>query len=66
MTYGEAKKAGYIDADTTYQRGYVSRKVDIDSQVVHAAGGKRKNDLYVLLPCFNSSQYCMRQYIAKR
>lgn len=65
MTYDEALKAGYKDGSRRYFRGYVSRKVDIGKQPVKTAGGNRKGDLYVELPCFHSSQYAIRQYLSK-
>lgn len=63
MTYAAAIKAGYKAADTKYQRGYVSRLADPDVQPVQTAGGNRKGQLYVLLPCYCSTQYCIRQYL---
>lgn len=65
MTYKQAIEQGYKTADTKYQRGYISRKANIDDLPVMTAGGNRKNQLYVLLPCWNSSQYCVRQYLVK-
>lgn len=65
MTYEEAIKKGYTDADTKYQRGYISRKVNTMEQPVQEARGSRKGELYVLLPCFTSTQYCIRQYLRK-
>lgn len=63
LTYGQVLTMGYRDADSRYQRGYISRRVDADSQPVHVAGGNRRGALYVLLPAANSSQYCIRQYL---
>lgn len=65
MTYDEALKAGYRDGVQRYFRDYVSRKVDIGKQPVKTAGGRRKGQLYVELPCFLSSQYAIRQYLSK-
>lgn len=65
MTYDEALKAGYRDGAQRYFRGYVSRRVDIGKQSVKTAGGNRKGQLYVELPCFHSSQYAIRQYLSK-
>lgn len=65
MTYADAIKAGYKEADTKYQRGYISRRADPDAQPVRVAGGSRKGQLYVLLPCYRSTQYCIRQYLYK-
>lgn len=63
MTYADAIKAGYREADIKYQRGYIRRRADPDAQPVRVAGGSRKGQLYVLLPCFTSTQYCFRQYL---
>lgn len=65
MTYADAIKAGYRDGDTKYQRGYISRLSNPTAQLVRFAGGNRKGELYVLLPCFDSSRYCIRQYLHK-
>lgn len=65
MTYKQALEAGYKRADQKYQRGYVSRKTNIENQNVFTAGGSRKNQKYILLPCYSSTQYCIRQYLAK-
>lgn len=62
MTYKEAKAKGYRDGRRAYQRGYVSRKVDIDDQPVLKSGA---GELYVLLPNWDSTQYCIRQYLTK-
>jgi hypothetical protein len=65
MTYREAIASGYKPVDQTYQRGYISRKIDPNNQVVMVAGGNRKGDKYILLPCWHSTQYCIRQYITR-
>ena len=66
MTVKELKEKGYVNTDIKYQRGYVSRKnYNPDIQTVYTAGGKRKGDKYYLVPCYNSTQYCYRQYIKK-
>lgn len=65
MTYQDAINQGYKDADCKYERGYISRKADPKEQPIHVAGGNRKGDMYVLLPCFCSTQYCIRQYLSK-
>ena len=62
MTYKDAKKQGYKNGRQAYQRGYVSRKIDINNQPVLTSG---KGELYVLFPCWTSTQYCIRQYIYK-
>lgn len=65
MTYEAAIKSGYKVADTKYQRGYISRRADPGAQPVQVAGGNRKGQLYVLLPCYCSTQYCVRQYLCR-
>lgn len=65
MTLKEAISDGYTLADQAYFRGYVSRKVEADNQPVKVAGGRRKGDLYVELPCFHSSTYSIRQYLRR-
>lgn len=62
-TYAEARKLGYKDADKQYQRGYISRKTNLFEQPVLIAGGKRKGQLYILVPCFRTTRYCMRMYL---
>ena len=64
-TYEEAIAMGYTPTFTSLQRGYVSRKMDMDIAPVMVAGGNRKGMLYVLLPCWQSTQYCVRQYLTK-
>lgn len=62
MTYLEAKKQGYKDGRQSYQRGYVSRRVNTNDQSVLISG---RGEMYVLLPCWTSTQYCIRQYLYK-
>lgn len=62
-TYKEAVEMGYTRGVTAYQRGYVSRRGGWENQLVHVAGGARKGQLYVLVPCWTSTQYCVRQYL---
>lgn len=66
-------KKGYTEfkiTDTTLERGYVSRKKDIqipyEDHVLCMAGGKRKGQYFIYLPCFYSSQYCQRAYLKFR
>lgn len=65
MTYRDALNAGYRNADVTYELGYVSRRLDTDTAPVLKAGGSRKGQLYVLLPCRHSSRFCFRQYLTR-
>lgn len=56
--------------DTTLERGYVSRKKDIEipyeDHVLCLAGGRRKGQYFIYLPCFYSSRYCHRAYLKFR
>lgn len=65
MTLNEALASGYHYGDTKFQRGYISRKIDQGAQVVHTAGGRRAGELYVLLPSWLTTNYCVRQYLVK-
>lgn len=70
MNLKQALENGYKLADCAYQSGYVSRKYDIDNTYperfkIHEAGGNRKGQLYFLRPAFNTSRYCLRQYLTK-
>lgn len=64
-TLNEALNQGYRMADTTYQRGYISRKVNMYDQPVKVAGGSRRGQLYIEAPCSTSTQYSYRIYIAR-
>ena len=64
-TYEDALAQGYTNSFTSLQRGYVSRKMDAATAPVMVASGNRKGQLYVILPCWQSSQYCIRQYLSK-
>lgn len=64
-TVAEALAAGYHRIDTKFQRGYVSRRSDINALPVHVAGGSRRGELYYLSPSWKSTTYCYRVYLAK-
>jgi hypothetical protein len=63
MTYQEALQYRAKKLDTTWTRGYISRKMDTRNQPVIAAGGGRKGQHYVVLPSYGSTRYCVRQYL---
>lgn len=65
MTYKEALANGYTKGDTSLARGYISRKTKIDGIEVQTAQGRRKGQLYVELPNWDSTQYHIRQYLVK-
>ena len=54
--------SGYAEA---YQRGYVSRRANIDDRPIRVAGGARKGELYYTVASPISTQYCVRVYISK-
>ena len=62
-TYGEAMAAGWTMVDSSWCRGYVSRKGDPNNAAIQIAGGSRKGDYFVLLPSWQSTSYCIRQYL---
>lgn len=62
MTLESALKAGYQLDRKAYQLGYVSRKINaLESPVWQT----KTNKLFVLLPAFNTTKYCIRQYLTK-
>lgn len=66
MTYGEAISLGYREGDRKYSRGYVSRLEENSACLpVKRAGkrGTRAGQLYVERPCYNTTQYHIRQYL---
>lgn len=65
MTFKEALNSGYRLADRRWFRGYVSRRVSINDQPVLIAGGSRRGEPYVDLPCWSSTTYHIRQYLVK-
>jgi len=65
MTYSEAIAAGYHVADTVTEAGYISRKMDVGAGDVYIAGGRRKGQLYALIPNWNSTRFYYRVYLTK-
>lgn len=63
-TYGEAMAAGWVETNSSWCRGYVSRKSDINNAAIQVASGSRKGEYFVMLPSWQSSQYCVRQYLS--
>lgn len=60
MTYKEALKKGYKKTDLVYALGYVSRKANVENLEVKTSKKGRK---YVLLPNWNSTRFCFKQYL---
>lgn len=66
MKYYEALEQGWRPADTKYTRRYVSRtKFELDEAECHEGKGRRKGQLYILAPCWESTTYCYRHYLKK-
>lgn len=65
MKYCTALRMGYVDGATAYSRGYRPRNDCISTLPVKRAGkrGPRAGQLYVELPCYNSTRYHIRQYL---
>lgn len=63
MTVDDALHSGYQIGDSTYQRGYVSRKINVMQQPVQVAGGSRAGELYFDGPCYHSTRYHYRTYL---
>lgn len=66
MTVEQARKEGYIEYDTSYTKGYLSHKTDIENQQMKVAGGNRKGEFYYEKPCYHSSRYHYRVYMKQR
>ena len=61
-TYADAVTAGYRNHRQSWQRGYVSRRTNLDAQPIKY---DRYGNPYVLLPSWQSTRYCVRQYLQK-
>lgn len=58
---GELKNYNYNDIVVRYERGYLSRKTEINGDTtVYRSGDGR---LFYYSPCFNSSAYKYRVYL---
>lgn len=66
-TLADAREMGYTESgEIRRQAGYVSRRGDIEKSIVYIAGrGKKQGQFYYLAPCFDSTRYCLRVYLAK-
>lgn len=65
LTLSQALATGYKKMDHAYFFGYVSRKVDTGAQPVKVAGGTRRGLFFVELPCWQSTAYSLRLYLAR-
>lgn len=62
MTYKQAIDAGYKNGRTSLERGYISRRINVENQHVYYSGRGGKGDPYVILPCFFSTGY--KKYVS--
>ena len=53
---------GFEVNDAEWTQGYVSRKADPLEALAFVAGGSRKGQIFVEMPCYFSTKYCFRQY----
>lgn len=65
--YSDYLNDNYTFGDIKKQRGYVSRKLTCigDNPVYSVTSGKRKGEVFVLYPSYNSTRYCLRVYLTK-
>lgn len=54
---------GYYVYDTRWTQGYISRHIDTRLTRVKVANGRRKGQLYVEVPSWESTQYHIREYL---
>lgn len=64
-TLNDAYNEGYRITETKHVRGYLSRAINEYEQPVKIAGGLRRGQMYVDLPCYISSTYHYRCYLTK-
>ena len=66
--YWDYLKNGYEFGDIKWQRGYVSRKLTTYActPVYAVTKGKRKGQLFILIPSYISTRYCKRIYLVRR
>lgn len=65
FTYADLQKLGYVKDDCTTTQGYISRKEDINTQIVQVGKGSRKNQLYIEVPSFKMTLLHFRYYLKK-
>ena len=66
-TYEDFREQGYVYGDIVWQRGYVSRKLTTYActPVYAVTKGKRKGQLFILIPSYISTRYCRRIYLVR-
>lgn len=65
FTYADLKNFGYVQDVCTTTQGYISRKTDINRQLVQIGKGTRKNQLYIEVPSFKMTLLHFRYYLKK-
>ena len=67
-TFEDFQNQGYVFSDIVWQRGYVSRKITTNATrpVYSVTRGKRKGQLFIVMPSYLSTRYCRRIYITRK
>lgn len=65
--YSDYLNEGWTFGDIKKQRGYVSRVLTYTGEeaVYTVTHGKRKGQIFVLYPSYESTRYCLRVYLTK-
>lgn len=63
MTYKQAVEKGWKIKDETFQRKYVSKKINLENQPVLAASGRRNGQFFIEMPSWQSTRYSIRRYL---
>ena len=65
--FEDFRNQGYVYGDVVWQRGYVSRKLTTHActPVYAVTRGKRKGQLFILIPSYISTRYCKRIYLVR-
>ena len=66
--YEDFRNRGFMSSgDIAWQRGYVTRKLRKNANIpVYAVTrGKRKGQLFIVIPSYISTRYCHRIYLVK-
>ena len=66
--FEDFRNQGYVYGDIVWQRGYVSRILTTyaSTPVYAVTRGKRKGQLFILVPSYISTRYCRRIYLIRR
>ena len=66
--FEDFREQGYVYGDIAWQRGYVSRTLTTNSTrpVYSVTRGKRKGQLFIVIPSYISTRYCKRIYLVRK